>query len=661
VVEEAWRALEADKPLYIAGGFGGAARAVADLLDGKGVPAALREDTWRVHAHFAQTAAALRDNPWRVELGLPGSMDAMAEAIVRLGASKLGAGDAAAVDWNGLTMAENRALFSTRDPVTLAALVLKGMLHVARRAAAGRLQVELVHDSLATADKLDAIAIATLDDVPLGGAGAAIDRLSGGTATAARARGVSLVSLADSSLDAGWLSMVSLGRLGEGPGLLERIEEAARETVAMAARHGFMRVGVVSFGGTLISDTAEVARAMLRGFRSGGSWSPVVVWYENEDARFDSLLRVLEGEEAGVRLTTRRSPTRVLAEARSEEPLVLTVSLHGDQLSVTSLPPSAAATVSTQTAQLTEAVLTQWGEGAGTARRRTPGQEVLRQRGEAMALRLLGPEAASILTRCQGARLTVVHDVPSARIPFELLLAPPDHWPALGCGITRRLSLPGLRYERQFVRAPKAGRLQVLVVVNPTEDLEGAEAEGRSVVEVLKQREREVEVSVLRAREATPQAFAAALGKADILHYCGHAFFDGPGPGESGLMLAGGGPGEGVAFTAGALRGVEKLPRMAFVNACEAGRVRGRVVSEAAAFAELFLSAGIDAYLGTYWEVGDAAAALFAGTVYTRLALGATLEAAVLEGRKALRTAQHADWANYMLFGGSDFRIQLPG
>jgi CHAT domain-containing protein len=97
---------------------------------------------------------------------------------------------------------------------------------------------------------------------------------------------------------------------------------------------------------------------------------------------------------------------------------------------------------------------------------------------------------------------------------------------------------------------------------------------------------------------------------------------------------------------------------VAFVNACEAGRVRGEPSgSNAAAFAELFLRSGMDAYLGTYWEVGDAAAALFAGTVYTQLAMAATLEQATLAGRKALFQHNEPDWANYMLFGGGNFRL----
>lgn len=46
VVEEAWRTLEAEKPLYVVGGFGGAAALVADLLEDREIPDRLKDETW---------------------------------------------------------------------------------------------------------------------------------------------------------------------------------------------------------------------------------------------------------------------------------------------------------------------------------------------------------------------------------------------------------------------------------------------------------------------------------------------------------------------------------------------------------------------------------------------------------------------------------------
>jgi len=270
-----------------------------------------------------------------------------------------------------------------------------------------------------------------------------------------------------------------------------------------------------------------------------------------------------------------------------------------------------------------------------------------------LARYLFGDQASSILSKCRGFRLVVVHDTLASRVPFEMLLAAPDLRPAVEGGITRRLSVAGLSFERQFAKPPKEGKLKALLIANPTKDLAGAAAEADAVKTILSHQTDRLELDELWEDDATAEKVTAALARADILHYCGHAFFDGSGASESGLILAG-----KVPFTGEHLRQIDPLPRVAFVNACEAGRVRGEPSgSNAAAFAELFLRSGMDAYLGTYWEVGDAAAALFAGTVYTQLAMAATLEQATLAGRKALFQHSEPDWANYMLFGGGNFRL----
>jgi CHAT domain-containing protein len=248
--------------------------------------------------------------------------------------------------------------------------------------------------------------------------------------------------------------------------------------------------------------------------------------------------------------------------------------------------------------------------------------------------------------------MIIVHDTAASKVPFEMLLAAPNLRPAVESGITRRLSVRDLAVERQFARPPKKGKLNVLLVANPTQDLPGAAKEAQAVQDILKSQSAYLELEEYWEKDATVENVRSALRRADILHYCGHAFFDEPVAAGSGLILAG-----HVEFTGEDLAKVEPLPRMAFVNACEAGRVRGAPPTHAVAFAELFLQSGMDAYLGTYWEVGDTAAALFAGIVYTRLAIGDTLEQATLAGRRALFDKNQPDWSNYLLYGGGNFRL----
>ncbi len=267
IVEEAWRTIEADKPLYILGGCGGAASLVADLMDGREIPSQLQDETWRKFDLFAKNADAIDADPYSTQLGLPKSMEDLAASISEL-SQQLLASDDAAVSWNGLTIEENQTLFRSRDPVTLASLVLKGLLNVSRQQNAGKLVIELVRGSVTAGTKLDAVAIATFENVPLGGAGAVLDQAIGGRATIERASGRTLFQLETTEVDADWMYLASLKSLDDVDDLEQRIEQAAIDTAEQASRHGFRRIGVVAFGGAVLPDVERVVQAMLRGFRA---------------------------------------------------------------------------------------------------------------------------------------------------------------------------------------------------------------------------------------------------------------------------------------------------------------------------------------------------------------------------------------------------------
>lgn len=662
VVEEAWRALDAKHPLYVLGGFGGAAGMVADLLEHGEIPEKLQLKTWSGSVSFTASTKAVLDNPWRAKLGLPDDMEAMATAIVKLGRAHLKS-DKTAIRWNGLSCGENLLLFRSRDPVLLAALVSKGLLNLARRECSDQLQIELVYDTVTAASKLDAVAVAALDGVPLGGAGAALDRATGGLAAAARARGKTLVSLTDSMIDAEWLMLASLGKLEDQVDVSERIEQAACETAAQAERHGFKRVGIVTFGGSMLDDTEAVAQAMIRGFHSLSGKRAALTWYETDASRFESLQEILSSDER-IKLTTRRALAPPPPPAGPGEPMILDIRRGKEDLTVTALPPAGVAVVSMQKVAFAAGKMDEFSRGeGGQDDAATPGHQELERRAAELGDILFGPQRDAMLALCRSLRVMLIHDTPASKVPFEMLFPPPAVIDGLSGSISRRLAVPGLSFERQFARPPTTGPLQVLLVVNPTRDLPGTVTEATALIGRLESLEKkgEVNLTVLRGggekgNEPTPERVAAELAKADVFHYCGHAFFDGPGPGKSGLLLSG-----RRKFTSKDLCDIPTLPRMAFVNACQAGRVRGAVESKAAAFAEFFLRSGIEAYLGTYWEVGDQAASIFASSVYEKLAAGETLEASVLAGRSALYHRDHPepDWANYMLFGGGSFRLSV--
>ena len=654
LVEEAWWTLQAGKPLYVAGGYGGAAGLVADLLAGGETPPELQDSTWLDHQLFRQRAQAIDSDPHREKLGLPSLMKAMAETLRQKGARVL-ADDAASQAWNGLTVAQNRRLFQSRDPVEITSLVLDGLFVVSRRRSVGKLSIELLHGSLTEARGLDAVVVPTFDDLDLGGAGKAFDQALGGRASLARAHGHSLVSLDSKEVDAQWLYLASLGLLTELGDVRQQILTTSRETVAMARRHGLRKLGIVAFGGTLVEDLDEVVVPMLEGFREAGD-GLTLVWCETDRERHDALKERFR-EEPSVSLTTRRArehePPPIASAGPAE--MILSVRLVNDRLQTWALLPEGTGIGREREVPLDSAALESLSKGIHAAGRRTPGLQELDRRGRRLAELLLGDDAAQLLANHREARITVFHDSMASKLPFELLLAEPAGQdpvrPATGAGLSRRLAVRGVSLSRLLGAPPRAGKLRVLLVVNPTGDLGGVEDEAKKVRAILEPRDH-IQLVELWREEAHPEAVLKAIGEADVLHYGGHAFFDGPGADESGLVLH-----EDYHLTLKDLQQRTLPVRLAFVNACESGRVRGQVETQATAFAEIFLRSGVEAYVGTYWRVADAAAATFAARVYESLGDGEALETAVREARRKLLLASDSEWGNYLLYGDGRFRL----
>jgi len=103
-----------------------------------------------------------------------------------------------------------------------------------------------------------------------------------------------------------------------------------------------------------------------------------------------------------------------------------------------------------------------------------------------------------------------------------------------------------------------------------------------------------------------------------------------------------------------------------FFNACEAARVRKprrKAGSRLFAFrrstsvAEAFLGGGVANFLGTHWPVGDQAALVFSTSFYRRLLDGALLGDSVLTARQQVLELDSIDWADYVLYGNSDFAV----
>ncbi len=261
-------------------------------------------------------------------------------------------------------------------------------------------------------------------------------------------------------------------------------------------------------------------------------------------------------------------------------------------------------------------------------------------------------------------RLVVIHDARSSRIPWESLKI--DDWaPAAEAGLSRKYEAADLSVAKWLEERRLAETLEVLLIVNPTGDLDGAEAEGRRIREILS-RTPGVRVTELWREQADFSAVRAALrsGAFDVVHYAGHAFFDPVNRLRSGILCHG-----RHVLSGEELATIEKLPAMVFFNACESARVRSpsdraggkntaRRLETNVGLAEAFLRAGIGNYIGTYWPVGDDAAYAFGAAFYEAVARGAPLGDALGAGRSQVLDLRSVDWADYIHYGSPNFQVK---
>jgi len=275
---------------------------------------------------------------------------------------------------------------------------------------------------------------------------------------------------------------------------------------------------------------------------------------------------------------------------------------------------------------------------------------------------LLPPEIVAALTPASASPLIVVHDIAASRWPWETLQfgAPPNH-PALAGGMARHLEATGLDMARWQATRPTPAALNILLVVNPTQDLAGADSEGHQLQALWAADER-VRLAVLAGKEATRSRVLTALrsGRFDLVHYAGHAMFDDIDPAQSGLLCA-----RREVLRGADLATLTNPPFLMLANACESGRVRGiprkqRQAALSASLAEAFLRAGIAHYLGTWWPVADSAAATFATCFHRSLLEGANCGGALLAARAALRQQGSGDWADYLHYGDPTAELFRP-
>lgn len=219
-------------------------------------------------------------------------------------------------------------------------------------------------------------------------------------------------------------------------------------------------------------------------------------------------------------------------------------------------------------------------------------------------------------------------------------------------------STPLVRYldvQRPSKPLPFHPPLKVLVVMSSPEGVAGLDLEReRSLIDKSWGRAEGVEVEFLT--DATVQMLSEKLAGGDyhVVHFMGHGDFNSRS--GSGVLLfedekGGADPVEGR--TLGVMLRDETSVRLVFLNACDTAKLTQEEGQDPfAGVATALVMAGVPAVVAMQFPVSDVAAIEFAGCFYSRIVQGFPVDAAVAEGRKAVRIsdADSLEWATPVLF-----------
>lgn len=696
--EEAWAHMRMNKPVYVAGGFGGGAGMVARALSGDVTQLPDEATARQASADYRKFCDDFDREALRLKFALPSGLDGLWAFFAEVGRGFFH-GDGADENnvWsNGLTVAENRRLFASIHPEEISSLVLQGLLRLRdqqRERGATPLKVMLFQGSITDVPDVDSYAVPVLRGAPLRGADGALDAAMDGAIQRhlERPRTKDLVSVKSGRLSGDYVILQTVGDLAEvGPGnseqerpwLLERIARGMADIVDHARSLGLDSPALVPFGSNLGLGVRDSVCAMLSGLIAAraGSFLHNVALCEFDPARYAEIMQLKKEIEsldpqatstsdlqpfAGkVQFTELRSETGLVARPKSQSAILLEVRRQNGNLIVHARAPGSGTSVPLEEKTIDWAEVMKLTHAFGDGQ--PPSFEMQQDIGSRLAKAILPAQAWEALSAHPGTPIDILHDVEAAAIPFELLCLSPaqdpkPHWPALAGGIVRCLLTNNIPRRRAI--HSRGLRLRLLLVADPTDDLPQAREEAQKIHEAFAGRG-DIVIDQMLGSEATYESVLDRIKTQglDILHFAGHAEFNAREPAQSGLRLAGHKLLRAEDIIAADL---DHLPALVVLNACEAGRVRSHApapeanqqATRDASLAETIIGAGIGGFIGNLWEVDDRAAALFSVSLYGDLSSGRPLGEAFLGARRKLFEGKHRDWLNYMLFGQADLRI----
>jgi CHAT domain-containing protein len=282
--------------------------------------------------------------------------------------------------------------------------------------------------------------------------------------------------------------------------------------------------------------------------------------------------------------------------------------------------------------------------------------ESLKKSGQVLFDLLVPSNVREKLSSTEARNLVLYVDDKLVHIPWELLFDGRQF-------LCRRFAMGRIVRTRQAPtalssRAPKAP-FKVLVVADPRGDLDASYREGTEIRNFLDEK-RDVFHVDFKSHPVDVSFVKKNLRDYDIVHYAGHAEYNSENPSESGWLLK---DARLKASEISAMGGLQPMPSLVFSNACQSGhsgewRIGEEDEERIFGLANAYLLAGVQHYIGTFWEILDEPSSQFAKLFYGFLSQGESVGEAVRKAREKLIEAHGEEtivWAGYMLYGDPIF------
>jgi tetratricopeptide (TPR) repeat protein len=262
------------------------------------------------------------------------------------------------------------------------------------------------------------------------------------------------------------------------------------------------------------------------------------------------------------------------------------------------------------------------------------------------------------LKNTQALDLVLSIDEELIDIPWELLYDAKDF-------LCLKFNLGRLVRTKEQVSLPQyrsiSSTLRMLILANPTNDLESAYQEGIFIRNQFDRQRKQIKID-FKSTHIDTLYVKRNLRDYDIVHFAGHCEYNPQNPKDTGWILNDG------AFSTHdilALGESLSLPSLVFANACHSAKVINDLMEpdyqeKTYSLAAAFLFSGVRHYIGAIRRIEDPESLIFAKEFYAQLIKGRSMGECIRLSRLRLIEKYGItaiSWAGYILYGDPNFVI----